>query len=245
MERRIVIKWTILAKARPDIAEQRFFYHWRVIHAPLALQMRRMRRYVQNRKIDANVWGLPDGGVQGVVECWFDDLAAASETLNGPDYLDHAQPDEVNLGDPSGSSVMMMHESVIAPVEAARHRDPVKAMIFLSRRHHVPWQIFRSRLPAVSYELCKLLPDAVGLVISFPVEAPDYQHGQPYDAIVSIWLSSLDAYDRSRVADVAIRALLADIVTLDRCGSLLVEERCFREFEGHDHPAHPSPILGA
>lgn len=223
-----MIKWTILAKAKADIHEQRFYYHWRMIHAPLALQMRDMRRYVQNHCIEPAVWEIPSAAIHGVVECWFDDLDSALQTLAGPDYLDHARLDEPNLGDPAGSSVFFMTEHVVKRASVAELDGAVKAMLFLNRAEQRP--LGRGDIDATIASL-ETLGDRFS-TIELSVPLPEHQHGKPYHAMVSLGLPSPQALATVDKLEPLVRAALVPHFDLDRSTSFLAEPYVIRGESG-------------
>lgn len=219
-----MIKWTILAKAKSDIHEQRFYYHWRMIHAPLALRMSRMRRYVQNHCIEPSAWQLPAAGINGVVECWFDDLDSALQTLAGPEYLDYAHLDEPNLGNPDGSSVFFMREEVVKTASDAELDGMVKAMLFLDRGE--AGQLDQSEIEAVKGALQTLAGDFAAVELSLPL--PNHQHGRSYQAMVSFWLSGPQALADDEDRRSRVKSALGDHFDLSRSTSFLAEPYVLR-----------------
>jgi uncharacterized protein (TIGR02118 family) len=227
-----MIKWTILAKAKSDIHEQRFYYHWRMIHAPLALRMSRMRRYVQNHCIEPSAWGLAEAGINGIVECWFDDLYSALQTLAGPEYQDYAQKDEPNLGNPEGSSVFFMREDIVKGASDAELDGMAKAMLFLDRDQS--GQLEQPEVEAVKASLQTLANEFAAIELSLPL--PDHQHGRSYKAMVSFWLPGPQALANDEATRSRVRSALADHFDLERSTSFLAEPYVLRAEGTPDTP---------
>jgi uncharacterized protein (TIGR02118 family) len=74
-----MIKSLSLLTRRPELSHEQFVRHWLDIHAPLALAVPGLRRYVQSHIIDERTRpdiATTDVAVDGIAETWFDDRAA-------------------------------------------------------------------------------------------------------------------------------------------------------------------------
>lgn len=219
-----MIKWTILAKAKAGLHEQRFNYHWRMIHAPLVLRMSRMRRYVQNHCIEPSAWQLPAAGINGVVECWFDDLDSALETLSGPEYLEYAHLDEPNLGNPDGSSVFFMREQVVKTASDSALDGMVKVMLFLDGAG--AGQLRQDEGEAV-IDVLRVFEDDFA-AIEFSVPLPEHQHGRTYQAMISLWMPGPKALAGEDGAGSRLCTALSGLFDLSRSTSFLAEPYVLR-----------------
>ncbi len=83
-----MIKSLSLLTRRPELTHEQFVKHWLEIHAPLALKVPGVRRYVQTHIIGERT--RPDiptteVDVDGVAELWFDDLEAMARSNATPE----------------------------------------------------------------------------------------------------------------------------------------------------------------
>src|SRR5919198_1683687 len=98
----MMIKVFALLPKKPGISDEQFHRHWRAVHAPLALRIASLRRYVQSHRLPQPVPGFSGSPYEGAAEVWFDDLQAASRMRESPEYLEGAFRDEPNFIDTSG-----------------------------------------------------------------------------------------------------------------------------------------------
>lgn len=120
-----MIKVVFCLRRRPDMSRSEFFRYWNGHHAQLSLQTReamRVRRYVQNITVDADVSRLANearGGIEpydGIAEAWFDsledfDLVLASK--EGQDAMQAMFEDEPNFIDLARSTFFLVEEHQI------------------------------------------------------------------------------------------------------------------------------------
>ena len=84
----IMIKTVGLLTRKDGWTHERFMKHWVEIHAPLALAVPGLRRYVQNHiqaeraRADINETKVE---IDGVAELWFDDQAALEAAARTPE----------------------------------------------------------------------------------------------------------------------------------------------------------------
>ncbi len=107
-----MIKVFYFIPKRPDISEEQFHRHWREVHAPLALRLPGLRRYVQSHRINHPGFGL-SSPYDGVAEVWFDDLATATAMRDSREYLEGAFADEPNFIDTSRLAWIVTRENVV------------------------------------------------------------------------------------------------------------------------------------
>ncbi len=83
-----MIKTVGLLTRKKDWSHERFMKHWVEVHAPLALAVPGLRRYVQNhikderRRPDIETTAVE---VDGIAELWFDDQAALAAAARTPE----------------------------------------------------------------------------------------------------------------------------------------------------------------
>ena len=83
-----MIKTIGLLTRKDGLTHSQFMKHWVEIHAPLALAVPGLRRYVQNHiQAERTRADIPETGVaiDGVAELWFDDQAALEAAARTPE----------------------------------------------------------------------------------------------------------------------------------------------------------------
>ena len=83
-----MIKSISLLTRKPELTHEQFVKHWLEIHAPLALAVPGLRRYVQSHIVDERTRpDIPttDVAVDGVAELWYDDRAAMERAVASPE----------------------------------------------------------------------------------------------------------------------------------------------------------------
>ena len=83
-----MIKVVGLLTRRPELTHHQFVAHWLNIHAPLALAVPGLRRYVQSHVIGTRTRpDIPETHVEidGIAELWYDDEAALARAAATPE----------------------------------------------------------------------------------------------------------------------------------------------------------------
>ena len=83
-----MIKVVGLLTRRPELTHEQFVEHWLEIHAPLALAVPGVRRYVQSHIIGTRTRpDIPENDVEidGIAELWYDDEAALAHAAATPE----------------------------------------------------------------------------------------------------------------------------------------------------------------
>ena len=83
-----MIKSISLLTRKPELTHQQFVEHWLEIHAPLALAVPGLRRYVQSHIVDERTRpDIPTTPVEvdGIAELWYDDRAAMERAVASPE----------------------------------------------------------------------------------------------------------------------------------------------------------------
>ena len=93
-----MIKMTILLRRKPELTHDEFVAYHRNQHAPLfsalAEVKQHVRRYVQCHATVDPLPGLPDNGIDGITELWFDDTAGIARVFESLNYMATVRPDE-------------------------------------------------------------------------------------------------------------------------------------------------------
>jgi uncharacterized protein (TIGR02118 family) len=83
-----MIKSVSLLVRKPGMTHEQFMKHWVEIHAPLALQVPGLRRYVQSHIVeDRRRPDVPplDVEIDGIAELWYDDRESLARALASPE----------------------------------------------------------------------------------------------------------------------------------------------------------------
>lgn len=129
-----MIKGIALVVRKAGLCAAAFHRHWREVHAPLALRIHQIRRYVQSHRKPLAVPGFDNVPYNGVAEVWFDDLAGLYELPNIPAYISGAQADEPNFLDMSELKFLATREHVFIDDIEIKQDTPLTKAIFLLRR---------------------------------------------------------------------------------------------------------------
>jgi uncharacterized protein (TIGR02118 family) len=83
-----MIKSVSLLVRKPGMTPEQFMKHWVEIHAPLALEVPGLRRYVQSHILeDRKRPDVPplDVEIDGIAELWYDDRDSLARALASPE----------------------------------------------------------------------------------------------------------------------------------------------------------------
>ncbi len=83
-----MIKSISLLTRRPEFSHEQFVKYWLEVHAPLALGVPGIRRYVQSHiTAERSRPDIPttDVAIDGIAELWFDDVAAMERSNATPE----------------------------------------------------------------------------------------------------------------------------------------------------------------
>ncbi len=98
-----MIKFTILLRRNPAMTHEQFAAYHREQHAPLFCSLpevrQHVRRYVQCHATGESIPGMPDSGIDGSTELWFDDVAGLAAVFGAESYMAQIRPDEAKFLD--------------------------------------------------------------------------------------------------------------------------------------------------
>jgi len=129
-----MIKGIAILTKKQGLADEDFHRHWRIVHGPLGMQIRALRRYVQSHRIDRPFPGFENCPYHGAAEIWYDDLATMLDMPNNPDYVNGAKADEPNFIDTDALRFLATREHVLIEGPAIEKDTPLVKAIFLLRR---------------------------------------------------------------------------------------------------------------
>jgi uncharacterized protein (TIGR02118 family) len=107
-----MLKGIFPVKRRPDMKLADFRRHWREVHAPLAVKLPGLRRYVQCDVID-EAFSIAEPRWDGAALLWFDDPAAVRRAFESEVYARESHPDlEKFIGQ---SAALWVREHAVFP----------------------------------------------------------------------------------------------------------------------------------
>ena len=193
-----MIKGFALIEKRADVSTEYFHRHWREVHAPLALRIKSLRRYVQSHRLPQGIAGFDQVPFNGAAEIWFDDLPTMLGMATNPDYLNGAYLDEPNFIDQSKLAFLATREHVFIEGPKIDKTTPqVKAIFLLRRRTDMTVDEFQDywrtghapQIPRdagiVRYVQCHVAPETYG------------QDTPPaYDGVAELTFTDLAAFEQ-------------------------------------------------
>ena len=130
-----MIKGIAFISRKAGMAVEEFHRYWRDDHAPLALKMKTLRRYVQSHRSTHDFPGFENCPYGGAAEIWYDDLETLFSLSNAPVYADHAQADEPKFIDIDSVAFLATREKVFIEGPTIDKDTPlIKAIFLLHRR---------------------------------------------------------------------------------------------------------------
>lgn len=220
-----MIKTYIFLPKRTDLSDEQFRRHWRDVHAPLSLQVRAIRGYIQAHRLAASSSYFGQVPYCGIAEVWFDDLSTATDLPNNPEYLDGLHLDEPNFLDQSGLAAISTEEHVVV----AGDGDPaelggVKSMFLVERKRGMSVADFRSYWKEQHAPLVIGTPGLRRYVQSHTA-LETYDDGDPvFDGVAELWWEDLDAFDRSLKSSEFTERQAPDLPNFARPGMALLAE---------------------
>ena len=117
-----MIKMTILLRRNTKMTHEEFVSYHRNQHGPLFRSLpevqQHVRRYVQCHATGEPLPGLPDSGIDGSTELWFDDLAGIAGLFASANYMDTIRPDEEKFLDLHACEFLVGTEHTVIASEA-------------------------------------------------------------------------------------------------------------------------------
>ncbi len=219
-----MIKAIELVKARADRPQNRFHYHWRVVHGPLASAIDGFERYVQGHMIDPSVWLFPPSGYAGLLEAWFVSAEEIGKALNSEHFVNKVKHDEYNFADLEGTLFFVAEDGFVDPDQIVVRTEDVKAALILTRLPELTREAFvktlRKEIAPRLQEVCPLISK---VVVSETVPIASLTRGGPPDAILELWFDKLADYDASASRYSLVADLVHPLCTRGGVTSLLVE----------------------
>ena len=193
-----MVKVFALLPKKPDISNEQFHRHWREVHAPLALRISSLRRYVQSHRLPQQIPGFSSPPYEGVAEVWFDNLETALRMRKSPEYLEGAFQDEPNFIDTVGLTRLVTRENVVlAGPEITKDTPGVKGLFLVKRKPGISVAEFQDYWRT---RHAPLVPKTPGLrrYVQCHVLPETYETATPaYDGVAELWWPDLATFEKS------------------------------------------------
>jgi len=194
-----MFKLFALIPKKPDISNEQFHRHWREIHAPLALRIKTVQRYVQSHRLPQSIPGFSASPYEGVAEAWLDSVETASGFRTNPDYLEGAHKDEPNFIDTSSLTFLLTRENVVVPGPAfAKDTSAVKCLFLVKRKPGMSVAEFQEYWRAKHAPLVPRTPHLLRYV-QCHVLPETYESDTPpaYDGVAELWWPDVAKFQES------------------------------------------------
>ena len=195
-----MIKVFYLVSKRPDISDEQFHRHWREVHAPMALKIPALRRYVQSHRIKHAGFGL-SSPYDGVAEVWFDNLNTARQMRESREYIEGAFADEPNFIDTSRLAWIATQENVVLAGPKTEKKTPsVKALFFPKRKPGMSVADFQNYWRERHAPIVPKTP-ALLRYVQCHILAETYQDDMPkHDGVAELWWPDLASLEKAAVS---------------------------------------------
>jgi uncharacterized protein (TIGR02118 family) len=191
----LVIKRVSLVTRKAGMPVEEFQVYWREVHAPLALRVPGLRRYIQSHTL-METYDAPDPPVcDGIVETWWDSVEASEQARKTPEReaVDADQPNFMG-----GSKGLITTEIPILDAfpSGKGRQSMVKRVAMLYRKEGVSVEAFQKYWREVHGPAVISGPHAMRQYVQTHVLPETYTSTNPptCDGLAEIWYESLEAY---------------------------------------------------
>jgi uncharacterized protein (TIGR02118 family) len=179
------VKVYALMVKREGLTDDQFHAHWREPHGRLAMQVRDIRRYVQDHTFGAapEVAGWPATRYDCLPAVWFDSLADARALHTNPDFQE-SHADEMNLVDRDRLAWLYCTEHVVLAGPPMTTGDPEgwKLTLLLSRLPDIGRAEFDAAIDAATADGSTSLPAVLRATCAMP--RTDDTGSPRFDAVI-------------------------------------------------------------
>jgi uncharacterized protein (TIGR02118 family) len=194
-----MVKGFALLPKKSGISDEQFHRHWKEVHAPLALRIPSLRRYVQSHRFPESVPGFAASPYEGAAEVWYDDLQAALQMREMPEYLEGAYKDEPNFIDVPALQWLATTENVVVAgppmTKATRY---VKGLFFVKRKPGLSVAEFQAHWKNQHAPLVPRTPHLLRYVQCHALpETYDSATPPAYDGVAELWWPDIEKFRAS------------------------------------------------
>ena len=195
-----MIKAYILLSKRSDINNKEFSRHWLEVHAPLALRLKALRRYVQSHLLaDAVPEFVQNQDLSGFAEVWMDSLQDLQGIPTDPDYLQGLYLDEPNFLDREQTRYLFTREYEVVPPPKLPDGPPglIKSVYLTRRLPGMSVDEFQRHWREIHAPLIPKTPGLLGYTQSHIL--PECYEDEPpcYDGVAELWWPDIETFTRA------------------------------------------------
>jgi uncharacterized protein (TIGR02118 family) len=195
-----VIKRVSLVRRKAGMGVEEFHRYWRDVHAPLALAVPGLRRYVQSQTLLETYETAEPPAYDGIVETWWDSVEASEAARRTPERA-LVDADQSNFIGASAGLIATEVACLDEYPDAAQRRTMLKSIAIMYRRSDVPVEAFQTHWRGSHGPVFAKRAGLRRYVQTHPL--PETYHGPSppaCDGLATSWWDSLEAY-RTRVIE--------------------------------------------
>ena len=223
-----MIKWIVALKYRADRSKETCRQYWIEQHAPLALNLIGLKRYVQSHRV-VGAEDIGNAPYDGYGSLWFETEAAAKQALASP-QMAGLKADADHFADAAGTKQFLAREVVMRDVP--EQADALKLITFnyrtpnlLPRMFQDYWENKHGPLVLRNFAALRRYVQNHALISSYDSGAePDF------DGVLEAWLASFEALTAGEGTPEheAVRADEANFLDPTRFRYMFVRDKIFR-----------------
>lgn len=177
-----------LIKRKDGLSHQEFSNHWRNTHAPLAISIPGVQRYVQNHALPVSRGPSHDG----IVELWLESPETAKAAFKSSEYRQGAYLDEPNFVNIKDVVRLQTQDHVMLDGEPiGKGEELVKRVSFIKAKPGMSPQEFSAYWRDVHGPLALKIP-GIRRYVQCHVAPEAYEKGEPaYDGVAQIWFETM------------------------------------------------------
>lgn len=196
-----MIHQLIFAGPKPGLSEEEFQRYWVENHAvEYAKKIPQIRKYL----IDTRITGDEEAVFSGVAEIWLDDVESQLASLQTPEFLEGARPDEPKWAAYWQTIALDTDakEMLAGKGQTLYREESTKLLLLLKRKQNVSLVEFKSHLNT-QLHLNDIKQTGAIRYLQCHVRDAAYSLGEPrFDCVLQLWFSDLEA---AREAEAALK----------------------------------------
>lgn len=192
-----MIKRVSLVTRKAGMPVEEFQQYWREVHAPLALRVPGLRRYIQSHVLLETYDAAKPPACDGIVETWWDSVEASEQARKTPERtaVDADQPNFMS----ASKGLITTEVPIVDAFPSGKDRQSmVKYVAMLYRREGVSVEAFQKHWRDVHGPALIAGPHAMRRYVQTHVLPETYNGGHPpaCDGLAEAWYDSLEAYQQ-------------------------------------------------
>ena len=204
------IKVLEMVPKRHDISDERFHYHWGVLHPRVSRRVEPMKRYVQHHRIAPGLPGVPSLPVEGITEAWFESLEGANSGFEDPVFVAEGFPSMEKFMDLSARRWLFVTEEVVIG-DADEGEPSARVVLHLRRQPGLTDDEFHTRLRRHA-GVARAAPGLRRFAQYFPIPGTE-SHEHNFDAAEIFAWEDLEVLEETWAGDPVQQDMLGDLST--------------------------------